>query len=855
MSALGPDDPAPTPAPASPPVAATSESSGSTDASFAVPTPPGPDAVPPTPVPTTFGPFAAPGTAPAAGHHAAPDSVPPRTWAPAPQPATAAPLDLRQLINPALTAAVTYVAALLVSLVIAGLIIGSASSELELPAGAAGALTFFLTGMSFGGSLHASANASALASGAADLALIPWGTTVLAAAAGVWFVRVRSARAVATVRQRWADIVVTGTMLGLVAAIVAAAVHISWQTTIVIVHASARLSISPVGVLFGGFVTGALVAAIGHAWAGRSLTVLGVRMPAVLSEAARAVGIGMGVPAVVVAVVLTVLDLVKLGFTGGVALALGTLPTQVVWVNALGMFGSLDLSGAGSDDSASIAHSGSWLWLTLLVTVCSLVLTARARWARAGVVRPWQQAWAVPAVAGVGGVLAVLLTGVHTSWSGAAPWADEAGSGVSLGLSGLVILPAVLWGGLAEVLERHAGPHLVAAIPAIRLPGRATGVSGAVGGAPVVPGTLAAGAPSTLGAPLGAPVPGGATSAPAAPAVRTVKVSRRAAWTIVGVLALAVVVIVGRAVLASTVFTPQAPVTAYLNDLNAGHVSAAFAIADPSVPSGSRALLTDAVYGTVKDRPTGMHVTKVTRFKGGATVTTEGKQDGENVTQTFDVAAEGHRDLLFTRWVIKNPPVNEVVLESYGLPSTGTFVVNGLSFGFTDTAYVLPGTYDVSLGVDDDHAGLVTSTTATVQVRADEPTVNVAATAAGANLNYQLTDHAKELAASFAKSRLATCLASASLDHPGCSLWNATGYDDSLVSNVKWSLVGEPTYDVTFTSLDEIDVEITGQAQASYDAQPGWFDDGGPKTATSSIYYQLRLTPSKGELVQVDTGE
>ncbi|WP_448630725.1 hypothetical protein [Cellulomonas soli] len=384
-----------------------------------------------------------------------------------------------------------------------------------------------------------------------------------------------------------------------------------------------------------------------------------------------------------VALVGAVVGIIKLGVTTTLTLLLTLLPNATVGALTLGAFGGLTVTGGiadGDDRTATLFADGTpgVLWACVAFVLIS-VLVAAVRGFLASGRRSWADAWVTPAVLVVVTGLMAIITSVRLSSSG--DLGDSSTGG--LHISFLTILLAAVWGLLIEVAERLVAPLVVSLVPA--LPGLHARITGRDGTEP---------APEPVAAPAGEQR-----------IARIVVLSLLGGTFVVGGL------IGASSIISSVVFGPEAAVEAYVSAIEDGRVSDAFALADPDLPTGERTLMTDKIYGAVKDRPTGGHITDVEKSGGSAWVTVESKQDGATVTQRLELHKQGHSFLLFDHWVLTSPEMPVVDLYSALPMDASTVLVNGtmVDMESSTTVSVLPGTYTVSLVVPKGSEDLLTS--------------------------------------------------------------------------------------------------------------------------------------------------
>jgi hypothetical protein len=752
--------------------------------------------------------------------------------------------DLRRLAGPALTAGLTYGAMLAVA-VLATIVIATSAGDVPIPDGASLRLPFILTSMALFGPLKAGGSADGYASVSASVGVIPLSLTFVGlVTAGLW--TALRPHAAHTPRQRWTDALLTGGALGIGAAIVAALSSASYAVDADYVAVSAHVGVQPFVTLLGGLVVGTLGTVLGHAVrrGGAGLTGLGLRLPAGVARTL----VNLAVAGAVVGALITALALVggfaNAGFGATVALLLTALPNVLVYVVTLAGFGGMVSTGelaSGSTGSTVSLFSGDTpaaAFLLVLLIVLG-VLIASVRGLLAAGRRPWRDGWLTPVVLAVATLLAMALTAIRVQGGGDLGMFGSGSVGGSVRISGLTVLIAAAWGLAIEAGERYAAPVVVTLVPGLaRLHSRLTG------GAALA---TAGAAPDVPGAPVNPSVPE-AVSAPVIPTVNR----RTAILVTVGVLGVVVLIggtVAARAIVSKVAFSPDKPVLAYVEAVQDGRVSDAFALADPDVPTAERGLLTDEIYGAVENRPTGAKVTDVHVEGDDAWVTVESKQDGSTVSESFHVRKEGREFLVFDRWVLEAPyvPVVDVVaLLPYDVDG---FVVNGVEQDASGSAFrALPGTYTISLPLSEDAEGLVLSDSAQVTVLPDG---NLLGGLESADfLTYQLTDEATQQAEALAAEFVQTqCLAAATLtvEECGLSIWE---YREDEATGVAWAADGEPTVEAGLDAENSLVVNVSGDVTVSYALPEREFYPAEQVTDSSSYDLWISYTFDGGTLVQ-----
>lgn len=773
--------------------------------------------------------------------------------------------NLRVLAGPAATAGIAYAAMVVVAVL--GMLVGAVADLGSIESGVSALQPFLLTSMALLGPVQVGSADGGLAVLSMSMSLVPLSLTCVAFA-GAWLWTAIRPQAATTPRQRWLGAVLTGGVLGVGGAIVAAVTQTSSAIGFDMSSLGVSLGVAPLPTLLGGVVIGTAGAALGHIVRPRGvdLTRLGLRVPRVVHHATVNVMVGAIVPAVLITAVGTMVGIVQLGFPGTIALLFLVLPNLLVYVFTLGGLGGVTASGEllafgfGSESGGvtiSLFTDGvpGWWWVSFVLVLLAVVI-AGVRGLLAGGPRDWSGAWATPAVLVAATCVAMFLTSIRMSGSGDYG-IGTAGMGGSVQISWLTLLVAAVWGLAVEAAERLLAPVVVTLIPSLlRLRGVATRLDGAASGQVAPPAAVAA-APSELPAMTSASpavVAEGITlpAVPSAAAPESPTVNRRTA-VVVGLGVLGLVVLVGvaagaRAVVSNLAFSPSAPVEEYVAAIEEGRVADAFAIADPDVPMSERGLLTDEVYGAVENRPTGGHVTRVESQGNNAWVTVESKQDGATVTEEFYLTKRGREFLVFDRWVLEAPSIP--VVEAMGVVPyrVESFEVNGvLQTRAAQTFRALPGEYTLTLPVSEDAQGLLSSSEVTGTVRSDSRFLD--GLSSMDPLAYSLTDEAVSAAESMAADYVsATCASATTVTVEDCDLdiWE---FRDDEATDVVW-VFGDTTSEVSLDSNGLLAVHVSGDATVSYNLPASGYRDAESPTEKTSFDFWIWYTFADGELVQ-----
>jgi len=759
------------------------------------------------------------------------EDVEPTPPAPTTSPATTqivvtAP-DLSFLKRPLITVALTYAATLIGAVIASVSLSGALPDDANIPDGISTKFPFLLTGMALFGPLQGSGSAaSGLASASARATLAPLALTLIALAAA-WLITWTRTPAAATVTLRWRDAATTGAGLGVLAAVVAAIAKVSWDADFTIVSAAASVGVAPFEVLLGGFAIGTLGAALGFATtrSGFDLARVGIRVPSPVARAVGNVTTGAAVAGAIATVVALIAGFVKVGLAATIAAFFTILPNVLAYAFTLGAFGGIHASGELTDgDSTTLTlftdgmPASAYLLVALVVLA---VLVASVRGLLASGQRPWTNLWVTPAVLAGAALITVLVTRISVSGGADATFTGTSGS-ATVQITWVIVVIAAAWGLLIEVCERTIAPYVIAAIPAI----------------PALYARVAKHDPAVSG-----------VTVPAMPAV-----DRRKA-TIIGGAVVGVALLIGlgviaRTVISNVVFSPDKPVMQYVQALEAGDVTGAFAVADPDLPNAERTLMTNAVYSKVDNRPAGGHVTKVEKSGDVAYVAVQSKQDGSSITQQFNVTKSGHSFLIFDKWVLDAPPVPQVDISRIVPNDSDDFLVNGQQVTHSgDITRVLPGTYTLSLPVGDDLKGAVTSRETTLTVRPDGEFASEITDADF--LSYSLTDDAKAQATADAQAYLdEECLPATMLSVSACSMY-VSEYE---ATNVSWADKGEPQVEAQLAPGGVVTTQTQGTATATYDVPEDYFSAARTGVTEDSTYeFWLDYRIEAGKLVR--TGE
>lgn len=720
--------------------------------------------------------------------------------------------DLSFLKAPALIGALTY-AAMLVVAIVAGIV---ASSPLAgtgaIPEGISTRLPFFLVGMGMFGPLHAGASAAGgLASAYGQLTLVPLALTLIGLGA-TWFLTARLAPSAQTIKGRWRDSAIVGAALGILTAVVAAIVKITWAADFYLLSADAVVNVKPFEALVGAFAVGTLGAGLGNATTNWriDLTALGIRIPAPFAHSIANVASGGLVAGTLASLVALVAGIIKIGFPATIGAFLTILPNALAFLFAFGGLGGIEVGGHIADGGPiSLFTDGvpGVLWLSLVPIVLAVVIAAVRGLLAGGLRTSWRDAWVTPVVLAGATALALLLTTVSFSGSGDLGFIDERAGGGSIRITWVSVLIAATWGLLIEAAERYVAPLVVGLIPAL----------------PPLYARLTKQEPAVTGVNL--PTAHG----PGVPALDRRK-AKALGLSILGAVVVIGGALVSRAVVQNVVFTPAKPVEQYIAAIQSGDVEAAFALADPDVPNAERALLTNEVYNDVEGHLSGGKVTNVEKDGKTAHVTVQSKQDGSTVTQYFSLTKQGKQLLVFDNWVLDAPSVPQADVTQYLPDDIDKFTVNGIEFSrgerFEMAFRALPGRYTVSLPA----APLLTSDDFTVLVSGDgESSVQGAPDGV---LTYELTAEATAKGKQLGSDYAAECMAATTVTVEACFLDVYVGGDDPR--DATWTL-NEPVEVETFPSGGAgVVVHVMGEASVTgtYSQTDWWTDEVTNETFT-----------------------
>ena len=784
-------------------------------------------------------------------------------------PATPGAPDLSFLKGPAITAAATYFAvvivALIASLFLGGALKGALTDQLDVAntAGLSGRLPFLLAGMAMFGTLSGVVNADGgfiSGQGTAALSVVPLGLTGVALIVS-WLATTLQPGA-QDVKGRWRDALSTGAVLAVIAALGAALTKWSWSGNVSGLAADASLQVDPLPMFFGALALGTVGAALGRATTGTGLdlTSLGIRVPSPVRHVLNSVTIPAVAFGVVVTTIGAVFAFIKVGFSETIGALMTVGPNLLAWVATFSGLGALSATTSETSDSSAtnevinMLSVGGWSWLLLAIPVLFIVTGAVRGYLAAGA-RPIREAWAGPSIFAALALIGLILTSASGSVSiGSAMYSDAVDLSVSIAWFSVLI--AAAWGLAFELAQRHLAPYVLALWPGIaslnaKLPATVTNRA--------VLASVSTTPPTT--APTGSTPDGQEPSGPDGPVLTPVTIDRRKAIRVaivLGVLLAGAATLVGaRAVLANVMFSPSKPVEQYVAALEAGRVSDAFALADPDVPNAQRALLTDEVYSKVEARTSGGKVTKTEISDDTAYVTVVSDQDGAKATVRYTLRKDGKVWLVFDKWVLDRTDIPLVdVSGRVGYDNT-EYTVNGVRLergtGGQASFRALPGRYTVSL-VD---RPLFTHGDFTVLVGGD----GVATVESEQVLSYELTDEARASSIAAAQKYATECLAAlATLDDDdacGTSVYVNT-WEREDVRDVKWALDGTPEFEVAASDDgSEVYVNVEGDATVTWTlgANPErWRDEDRAYEDDTWFSYRLTFPVKDGALGEPQSG-
>lgn len=421
------------------------------------------------------------------------------------------------------------------------------------------------------------------------------------------------------------------------------------------------------------------------------------------------------------------------------------LSSLSITTTGYGMLDSL-LGGISGTEYVSVFSLQWYVWLGALVLIPVGLAVAALLWQHQRQVVPHNilalaVSWlALPAAYFTGALALMIVARLSVQMSISGGFADGERLGASLGLAAWTPLLAGVAGVLVELLSRFAAPLVAPYIPARALswfrrplaPGIAAAAPAAAPAAASLAPQAPAPAPADGQAAAAETADAASTSAAAPEAYETVSMNgaagapsetsgqagnppaplspRTRKLLIVGGIATggALVLVIGVAVavniVASTVFSPEKQVDAYLGALQAGEASTAVEISAPNLPVAQQVLLTDAIAGAAEQRISGYEIVDVEEYgEESMLVTADVTQDGVTAQRNFLVEQAGRTALVFPKWEMGETEYATLTMQ---IPADATAItVNGqevpveslaIEDGYASAA-VLPGRYTVGL--------------------------------------------------------------------------------------------------------------------------------------------------------------
>ena len=562
-------------------------------------------------------------------------------------------------------------------------------------------------------------------------------------------------------------------------------------------------------------------------------------------------------------------------------------------VTGSGLMDSL-LGGISGSEYFSVFSLEWYAWLGALVLIPVGLIVAALLWQHQRRVVPNNLlalvvSWlALPVAYFTGALVLMILARLSAQMVVSGGFMESERFGASLGLAAWTPLLAGVAGVLVELLSRFVMPLVAPYLPGRALSWFRRPLAPAPAAAAAAPAAMAAGAASGLQAqdPVDGPTAALAqTDAPAADGVyATVPVSGAAAGAASdpsgqpvaeprplspkarklligggiaagGALVLVVGLTIAVNVVASTVFSPEKQVDAYLGALQEGDAATAVEISAPNVPAAEQVLLTDAIAGAAEQRISGYEIVDSEGYGDDAmAVTAEITQDGVTTTRTFYVERSGRTALVFPEWQMAEAEYAFMTLQ---VPAGATTIlVNGqevavdslaLEDGYAMAA-VLPGQYTVGLPSSSE---FLTAVEGTVFVGADPGEWYDL----HAELSYDLNDAGVAEIQSQVDALIDECATSEEADPGEDCIFDAYTGSRMVEGSGSWTVDTYPVVEVDTDHYGEgwslSSYESPGQATFSYQRE-GWSEDDDPTDETYED--SLRVSGSatvdeNGELV------
>jgi hypothetical protein len=777
---------------------------------------------------------------------------------------------VERALGAALSGAIVYVAAWVLSFIFVALALVAASDSspdwswaFEAPAQLVGLAVggVFTLGVDMFG---ISANVSVLWLPLLITALIVVGTAVLAG-------RDERAHASASRGIRWVRSGITGLALAVLILLFALVLPIRYQLDDPSGDMAAfGVSSSTAGSSFSftAFLGALLIATLVSQLARNRVSQAGstqnaaTRVVTPLRAALAAVRASAGVYVAIVSALLTIGILIYTATEAGAKALLTVflwLPTAVV--DGLGFVNLAPIGIGGSASSLpglSNGDSNYWLataapgWATALVLLLNLVIIVAAGIVLA-VRRPVSTLstparWAV--AVGSFAALGVLITiiggiGVWTSLDtgGASDTIDSLLGGTTSGMiesmasiNATIGLPAwtfvifAVLGALVEASATYLAPLLIPLLPAsvVARVSRSAGVATPAAGAAV----------STDGVPVGAD---GVPVASPVVAAEPMSPERKRKMLIIlasvgGAIVLVVGSIVAVSIINSTVYSPKHQVEAYLDNVVAGNASEAISAADISASSSSRVLLTDDILQATEGGITGYTILDTAVSDDSATITVELDQDGEKAETYFTVSRTGNTMVVFDEWAIDTVDIGVVSLT---LPEGLTELdVNGVAVSLDDVSadmgYIelpaFPGEYEIALAGQNEY------------LASEAQTVTVSASAASYSepIRFELepTEEFSAAVQTQIEDLLSSCAERKLIEADDCPIYT---YAFGDVSDVSWTIDEQATFEIVDYGDGEwyVQTDDRGVATVTYTRSTSYSE---PETVTNEVDFSTTGT-------------
>jgi hypothetical protein len=288
-----------------------------------------------------------------------------------------------------------------------------------------------------------------------------------------------------------------------------------------------------------------------------------------------------------------------------------------------------------------------------------------------------------------------------------------------------------------------------------------------------------------------------------------------------GAILLVILVAIAVSILNTSVFSPDRPVRAYLDDLVTGNAAHAIRDGGLSKSAATDAVLTKGMSSKTHGRVTSYSITGVTTSSETGEVTVTERQGGRSSSTTYTVQKSGTTALFFPNWK----------LSSVALPTLSVQVSNGVealdvngvtvslsksekSAGEVDLR-AFPGDYTVGLGGG---SKWLTATSHSVSISAG----GIGSTA-DASVEVRPSAALKTEVTNQIATFLAKCAAETTLNPPGCPL---ESFGFGTVSHVAWKITSVPPVTLTADgSKWDVTADTTGEATVSYDESDFGFSD------------------------------